>query len=95
MTASSFDGWYAFVERPENDGNANDTAISNAGTGDGAGETRYGWILPTWRTEERKASRPDGSVARGVPRGDAGHVEAAGARCVLVAPVIGPGAGGC
>jgi lysozyme family protein len=51
MSATSFDSFYAFVERTENDGTANDTAVSNAGTGDGAGETRYGWIVPTWRAE--------------------------------------------
>ena len=63
MTASSFPAWYAFMQRPGNDGSANDTAISNAGTGDGAGETRWGWTVPTWREEAHRLNVADLSLA--------------------------------
>ena len=63
MTATSFPAWYAFMERPENDGQSNDTAISNAGTGDGAGETHWGWTYPTWREEAHRMGIPDLSLA--------------------------------
>lgn len=59
---TAFDVWYDFVERPENDGQANDTAVSNSGGGDGAGETRWGWTFPTWKVWAYRAGRADISL---------------------------------
>lgn len=39
---SNFPTWWAFCQRPENDGSADDT------TTDGAGTTRWGWTFATW-----------------------------------------------
>ena len=63
MTASSFPAWYSFMELPSHDGVANDTAISNTGGGDGAGETRWGWTVPTWREEAHRMGIADLSLA--------------------------------
>lgn len=55
-TLSNFPTWWDFCQRPENDGHADDTAD------DGAGATRWGWTIPTWRDASRYLGHQDVSV---------------------------------
>ena len=50
MTTPTFNDWWAFCQRPENDGNANDTP-----PGSDDPQTRWGFTLPTWRNARRYA----------------------------------------
>lgn len=45
---ADFPVWWGFCMRPENDGSADDTDPT-----DGAGQTRWGWTLPTWEDATR------------------------------------------
>jgi lysozyme family protein len=63
LKSQAFSIWWAFVQLPSNDGKANDSAVDNTGHPDGAGWTRYGFTLPTWRAAQVRMGKTDLTLA--------------------------------